>query len=122
MWNLPPGFRSAMCGTRAATRLKSSSESSTPASLAIASRCSTALVEPPTADVSVQWVAEGWPEDIARSLDGFRANEGDRHVQYVVADVTETDPARYGDGVEVLRLEPGTGWGAARNAVTHDRD
>ena len=49
MWNLPPGFMSAMCGTRAATLLKSSSSSSTPASLAIASRCSTALVEPPSA-------------------------------------------------------------------------
>ena len=30
--------------------------------------------------------------------------------------MTETDPARYGEGVEVLRLELGTGWGAARNA------
>ena len=52
MWNLPPGFMSAMCGTRAATRLKSSRSRATRASLAIASRCSTALVEPPTADVS----------------------------------------------------------------------
>ena len=51
MWNLPPGFMSAMCGTRAAIRLKSSRCSSTPASLAIASRWSTAFVEPPTADV-----------------------------------------------------------------------
>ena len=48
MWNLPPGFMSAMCGP-APTRLKSSSSSSTPASLAMASRCSTALVEPPSA-------------------------------------------------------------------------
>ena len=52
MWNLPPGFMSAMCGTRAAMRLKSSRSSSTPASLAIANRWSTALVEPPTAEVS----------------------------------------------------------------------
>jgi Glycosyl transferase family 2 len=74
------------------------------------------LDEPPTADVSVQWVVEGWPEDVARALAGFRANEGGRDVQYVVADVTETDPAVYGDGVEVLEVETGTGWGAARNA------
>ncbi len=60
------------------------------------------LDEPPTADVSVHWVVEGWPEDVARALAGFRANEGGRDVQYVVADVTETDPATYGDGVEVL--------------------
>ena len=38
-----------MCGTRDATRLKSSSARSTLASLAMASRCSTALVEPPSA-------------------------------------------------------------------------
>ena len=52
MWNLPPGFMSAMCGTRAATRLKSSRSSATPASLAMASRWSTALVEPPRALVT----------------------------------------------------------------------
>lgn len=74
------------------------------------------LDEPPTADVSVHWVVEGWPEDVARALAGFRANEGGRDVQYVVADVTETDPAAYGEGVEILEVETGTGWGAARNA------
>ena len=74
------------------------------------------LDEPPTADVSVQWVVEGWPEDVARALAGFRANEGGRNVQYVVADITETDPAAYGEAVEVLEVETGTGWGAARNA------
>ena len=74
------------------------------------------LGEPPECDVSVHWVVEGWPEDVVRGLAGFRAHEGGRDVQYVVADVTETDPTTYGEGVEVLRLEPGTGWGAARNA------
>ena len=43
----PPGFRSASSGVRALMRSKSSMESSTPASCAMASRCSTALVEPP---------------------------------------------------------------------------
>ena len=52
MWYLPCGFMSAMCGTRAPTRLKSSSSSSTRASFAIASRCSTAFVEPPSAIVT----------------------------------------------------------------------
>ena len=74
------------------------------------------LNEPPTADASVHWVVEGWPEDVTRALAGFRSNAGGRDVQYVVADVTQTDPSTYGDGVEVLRLEPETGWGAARNA------
>jgi Glycosyl transferase family 2 len=74
------------------------------------------LDEPPSADVSVHWLVEGWPEDVVRSLAGFRAHEGGRDVQYVVADVTQTDPGIYGDGVEVMPLELGTGWGAARNA------
>ena len=52
MWNLPPGFMSAMWGTRAATRLKSSSSRATRASLAMARRWSTALVEPPSALVT----------------------------------------------------------------------
>jgi Glycosyl transferase family 2 len=74
------------------------------------------LDDPPTADVSVHWVVEGWPQDVVRALDGFRSHEGGRYVQYVVADVTATEPETYGERVEVLALEPGTGWGAARNA------
>jgi cysteinyl-tRNA synthetase len=81
-----------------------------------ASELTSVLDEPPTCDVSIHWVVEGWPEDVLRALAGFRAHEAARGVQYVVTDVTETDPARYGEGVEVLALEPGTGWGAARNA------
>lgn len=74
------------------------------------------LDEPPTADVSVHWLVEGWPEDVVRALSAFRVHHVGRDAQYVVADVTETDPAVYGKDVEVLRLQPGTGWGAARNA------
>ncbi len=75
------------------------------------------LDEPATADVSVHWVVEGWPEDVTRGLAGLRANEGGRDVRYVVADVTETEPSSYGADVEVLALETGTGWGAALNAA-----
>src|SRR5439155_643308 len=46
----------------------------------------------------------------------FRAHAGQRSVQYVVADVTGADPGRWGEDVEVLALESGTGWAAARNA------
>ena len=45
----PPGFRSASSGVRALIRSKSSMSSSTPTSCAMASRCSTALVDPPLA-------------------------------------------------------------------------
>lgn len=74
------------------------------------------LDERATADVSVHWVVEGWPEDVVRALAGLRANRGGREVRFVVADVTDTKPSSYGEEVEVLALEAGTGWGAALNA------
>jgi cysteinyl-tRNA synthetase len=74
------------------------------------------LDDPPTTDVSVHWVVEGWPEDVVRALAAFRANEGGRGVQYVIADVTDTAPSTYGEGVEHVALAEGTGWAAARNA------
>ena len=46
---LPLGFTSANTGTRAPISVKSSSDNETPASRAMASKCSTALVEPPSA-------------------------------------------------------------------------
>ena len=74
------------------------------------------LDEPATTDVSIHWVVEGWPLDVRRAIDSFRANAGGRDVHYVVADVTGEPDATWGDDVEVVALETGTGWGAARNA------
>jgi cysteinyl-tRNA synthetase len=74
------------------------------------------LDQPVTADASIHWVVEGWPQDVRRAIDSFRANAGERDVHYVVADVTGEQGATWGDDVEVVQLEPGTGWGAARNA------
>ena len=67
-------------------------------------------------DVSLHWVVEGWPEDVERGIASFRTNATERRLQFVVADVTGEDPARWGSDVEVVSLEDGTGWGAARNA------
>jgi cysteinyl-tRNA synthetase len=74
------------------------------------------LGDAPDRDVTVQWVCEGWPEDIERAIVAFRAQEGGRSVQYVVADVTDREPSAWGEGVDVVWLEAGTGWAAARNA------
>jgi cysteinyl-tRNA synthetase len=74
------------------------------------------LDAPATDDVSVHWVAEGWPEDIARAIASLRLHQGSRRVHYVVADVTGEDPAAFGQGVEVLALALGTGWAGAANA------
>ena len=46
------------------------------------------LDQPTDADVSVHWVVQGWPEDVIRAIDAFRAHTGDRSVRFVVADVT----------------------------------
>jgi cysteinyl-tRNA synthetase len=72
--------------------------------------------EPEPADASIHWIVEGWPDDVRRGIASFRSWAGDRAVQYVVADVTGEDPSSFGSEVEVLSLEAGTGWGAARNA------
>ncbi len=53
MTNRPKGLTSARCGVRSPMRLKSSRVRSTSASCAIAIRCSTALVEPPSAMTTV---------------------------------------------------------------------
>ena len=74
------------------------------------------LDEPATMDVSVHWVCEGWPEDVERAIRAFRIHAGTRSAQYVVADLTGAPADRWGGDVEVLGLEPGTGWAAARNA------
>jgi hypothetical protein len=97
-------------------RLERPSEETEPPVRGRASDVASVLEEDPDMDVSVHWVCEGWPEDIERAIAGFRSNEGGRSVQYVIADVTDRGPAAWGDDVEVVWLEEGTGWGAARNA------
>lgn len=81
-----------------------------------ASEIESVLEEPPTAEVSLHWVAQGWPEDVRRALEAFRSTGGSIRAQFVVADTTDTDPSSYGEGVEVLPLETATGWGSAANA------
>jgi cysteinyl-tRNA synthetase len=76
------------------------------------------LDRPTTFDVSLHWVAEGWLEDLDRALGAFRATAGDRRLQFVVADVTGDAAPHFKDeqDVEVVSLDVGTGWAAARNA------
>jgi Glycosyl transferase family 2 len=76
------------------------------------------LDERPVYDVAVHWVCEGWPDDIDRAVAAFRANASARRLQLVIADVTGEAAERWrdDDAVEVIWLEPGAGWAAARNA------
>jgi cysteinyl-tRNA synthetase len=74
------------------------------------------LDDPPSADASVHWISEGWPEDVLRGITSVGRHAGPRSVQHVVVDVAGADPTGWPRDVEVWSLEPGTGWAAARNA------
>ncbi len=76
------------------------------------------LDDEPRFDVALHWVAEGWLDDIDRAIRAFRATAGDRQLQFVVADVTGEALSRWAgdEDIEVVWLEPDTGWAAARNA------
>lgn len=87
-----------------------------PASRLRAADVASVLDEPATDDVSVHWVVQGWPDDVARAIDSCRAHRGDRRVRFVAADLTGLAADAFGEDVEVLPLEEGTGWGAACNA------
>jgi cysteinyl-tRNA synthetase len=87
-----------------------------PAAPVAADEVPSRLDEAAVFDVAVHWVCEGWPDDIERAVAAFRANAGDRTVQFVVADVTGQPLDRWGADVEVVSLRRDTGWGAARNA------
>jgi hypothetical protein len=75
------------------------------------------LLDAPVAyDATLVWVVEGWPEDFERAVSSFKANQADMKVQYVLADVTSQGLGRWGEGVESIPLEEGTGWGSALNS------
>ncbi|MDP9342608.1 MAG: glycosyltransferase [Actinomycetota bacterium] len=73
------------------------------------------LEQPPSFDVTVQWLVQGWPGDVLRGIDGFRRLQGERSVQHVVVDAAETDPASWPPDVEVVPLDRDHGWGTGRN-------
>ena len=81
-----------------------------------ASSVPSVLDEEATYDVTLQWVVEGWPQDVRRAIEGFRATAGGRRLQFVVAEVTSADTTDWGPGVEVIPLQESSGWAAARNA------
>jgi hypothetical protein len=72
------------------------------------------LSEPPSVEASVQWIAEGWPEDVVRGIESFRRHCRGRSIQHVVVDLTPGN--MWPDEAEVVRLERGLGWAAGRNA------
>jgi cysteinyl-tRNA synthetase len=74
------------------------------------------IQNPPQFDVSVQWLVQGWPEDVVRGIGAFRRHHPSRSVQHVVVDAAGTDPERWPEDVELVALDRDPGWGAGRNA------
>jgi glycosyltransferase involved in cell wall biosynthesis len=75
-----------------------------------------ALTEPPSADWSLQWLHEGWPEDVARGIASFDRAAGGRSLHHVVVDAAPGRFQTWPGSVEVIRLSEHPGFGAARNA------
>jgi len=73
------------------------------------------LDRPPAFDACVHWLAQGWPEDVRRGIESFDRGAPGALVQHVVVDVMQ-EAGSWPERVEVVALEPGTGWGDARNA------
>jgi hypothetical protein len=73
------------------------------------------LDEPYRFDASVQWVAQGWPEDVVRGIDSFRKYSSGHSIQHVVVDLAES-AVEWPSEAEIVRLVPEAGWAAARNA------
>jgi GT2 family glycosyltransferase len=67
----------------------------------------------PWAECSVQWMVQGWPEDVERGIRSFGAGPD---VQHVVVDASDSAAGAWPEDVEVVRFEPAMGWAAARNA------
>jgi hypothetical protein len=74
------------------------------------------LDQPAPFDASVHWIVEGWPEDVVRGIGSFDSHHPNGTLQHVVVDLTGTDAAAWPGHVDLVSLEDGAGWAAARNA------
>jgi len=77
---------------------------------------SSVLGDPATADWTLQWLHEGWPEDVLRGISSFDRHAGERALQHVVVEAVSAPPSTWPDHVETVRLREHPGFGAARNA------
>jgi hypothetical protein len=73
------------------------------------------LGDRPRYDASVQWLVQGWPDDVRRGIDAFRRHHAGRSIQHVVVDAGNIDPAAWPPDAEVVPLDRDHGWGVGRN-------
>ncbi len=70
---------------------------------------------PPTVDASVQWVVQGWPEDVVRGISSFGAHAGPATVGHVVVEAAGLPDFDWPEDVDVIHVDPAAGWAVARN-------
>jgi len=63
----------------------------------------------------VEWVVQGWPEDVVRGIQSFARSTSKRSLHHVVVDLTQAE-VNWPEEAEVLHLAPDVGWASARNA------
>ena len=75
------------------------------------------LNSPPAFEFTVQWVVQGWPQDVERGIESFRRFEGGRSVHHVVVEAAGPEEHPWPEGTDVVRMAPEAGWAAARNGA-----
>src|SRR5437660_1777291 len=58
------------------------------------------LDEPPSVDVSFQWVVQGWPEDVVRGFRSVERHRAGRTAQHVVIDLLENQSPDWSGDVD----------------------
>ncbi|HXJ62180.1 MAG TPA: glycosyltransferase [Actinomycetota bacterium] len=71
---------------------------------------------PAAAAISVQWVVEGWPEDVARGIAAFDRHHPGMDVEHVVVDAVGGADPLWPPSATAVTIDPTAGWGAARAA------
>jgi cysteinyl-tRNA synthetase len=89
-------------------------ETAGPPTYAASEDVPTLLDSPPECRASIQWVVQGWPEDVARGIESFRRHCSNHSIQQVVVDATGLGSHEW--PADVVRFAPQAGWAAARNA------
>jgi cysteinyl-tRNA synthetase len=74
------------------------------------------LDQPSSFEATVQWIAEGWPEDVVRGIASFDLHHPNATLQHVVVDLTGADTSVWPHHVDLVSLKAGVGWAAGRNA------
>ncbi|MFL5796657.1 MAG: glycosyltransferase [Actinomycetota bacterium] len=73
--------------------------------------------ETPQHEFSVHWLAEEWPQDVARGIAAFDRHHPGASIGHVIAETVAAPAGTWPPGADVVSVGPDQGWAAARNAA-----